>query len=46
MKKNGLEPLMCESPEILILGSLPGDKSLELQEYYDSSGMNVPPISL
>lgn len=34
MKKNGLEPLMCENPEILILGSLPGDKSLELQEYY------------
>ena len=34
MKKNGLEPLMCENPEVLILGSLPGDKSLELQEYY------------
>ncbi len=34
MKKQGLGPLLCSHPDILILGSLPGDRSLELQEYY------------
>ena len=34
MKKNGLDPLLCDDPEVLILGSLPGDRSLELQQYY------------
>lgn len=33
-RKNGLAPLIGESPEILILGSLPGDESLRLQQYY------------
>lgn len=32
--KQGLPPLLCENPEILILGSLPGDESIRLQEYY------------
>lgn len=33
-RKTGLAPLLCENPQLLILGSLPGDRSLELQEYY------------
>lgn len=33
-RKTGLAPLVCEDPRLLILGSLPGDKSLELQQYY------------
>lgn len=32
--KQGLEPLVCNEPKILILGSLPGDISIESQEYY------------
>lgn len=32
--KQGLEPLLCNEPKILILGSLPGDISIESQEYY------------
>lgn len=34
MSKQGLSPLLCENPRILILGSLPGDRSIELQQYY------------
>lgn len=33
-RKTGLAPLVCDRPQVLILGSLPGDRSLELQEYY------------
>lgn len=33
-RKTGLAPLLCPHPRMLILGSLPGDRSLELQEYY------------
>lgn len=33
-RKTGLAPLLCGHPRLLILGSLPGDRSLELQEYY------------
>ena len=33
-RKIGLAPLLCGHPRLLILGSLPGDRSLELQEYY------------
>lgn len=32
--KTGFAPVVGDSPEVLILGSLPGDKSLEMQEYY------------
>ena len=32
--KTGLAPLICSEPEILILGSLPGDESIRRQEYY------------
>lgn len=32
--KQGLEPIVCSEPKILILGSLPGDISIESQEYY------------
>ncbi|MCQ2148230.1 MAG: DNA-deoxyinosine glycosylase [Bacteroidales bacterium] len=32
--KIGLEPLLCENPRILVLGSLPSDKSIQRQEYY------------
>ena len=35
--KIGLAPIVGESPEVLILGSLPGDKSLEQQRYYANS---------
>lgn len=31
-------PLLGEKPEILILGTLPGKKSLELNQYYGNSG--------
>ena len=34
LHKNTLPPLVGESPEILILGTLPGDKSLLHREYY------------
>lgn len=34
MSKQGLPPLLCANPRILILGSLPGDRSIELQQYY------------
>ena len=33
-KKQGLAPLLCPVPKILVLGSLPGDESLRRQEYY------------
>ena len=33
-RKDGLAPMMCPAPEALVLGSLPGDRSLTLQEYY------------
>lgn len=32
--KQGLQPIVCSEPKILILGSLPGDISIESQEYY------------
>lgn len=33
-KKQGLAPLLCPEPRILILGSLPSDESIRRQEYY------------
>lgn len=35
--KKGLAPLVGENPRVLILGTLPGDKSIEKQAYYSSS---------
>ncbi len=32
--KTGLAPLLCTSPRILVLGSLPSDQSISRQEYY------------
>lgn len=32
--KEGLPPLLCEKPRILILGTFPGEKSLDKMEYY------------
>lgn len=32
--KQGLDPIENESCETLILGSLPGDISIKLQQYY------------
>ena len=32
--KEGLPPLLCEKPKILILGTFPGEMSLETGEYY------------
>lgn len=34
MLKNSFEPIISDQPKILILGSLPGDLSLELNQYY------------
>ena len=34
MLKKGLEPIINVKTKILILGTLPGDKSIELQQYY------------
>jgi hypoxanthine-DNA glycosylase len=34
MIKQGLKPIIDETTKILILGSLPGDESIEKQEYY------------
>lgn len=34
MKKYSFDPIISPQPKILILGSLPGDLSLELQQYY------------
>lgn len=36
--KQGLEPIYNENTEILILGSAPSEKSLELQQYYGNKG--------
>ena len=33
-RKTGLGPLVCCKPELLVLGSLPGDRSLALRQYY------------
>lgn len=32
--KTSFEPLDCSDAEILILGSIPGDRSIKVQEYY------------
>lgn len=37
IRKNGLTPIVNEDSTILILGSLPSDKSIKLNEYYASS---------
>ena len=37
MEKKGLPILHCKEPKILLLGSLPGDKSLDCEEYYSDS---------
>lgn len=34
IRKTGLAPLIGGCPEILVLGSLPGDESLRRQQYY------------
>jgi TDG/mug DNA glycosylase family protein len=38
MRKSGLPPVVDESTEILILGTLPGDKSLAAGQYYANPG--------
>lgn len=35
-RKKGLMPIVGENPKILILGTFPGDKSLQMQEYYSN----------
>ena len=34
MKKKSFEPIIGTQPKVMILGSLPGEKSLEIQQYY------------
>lgn len=34
MVKQSFEPIIGHQPKVMILGSLPGEKSLELQQYY------------
>ncbi len=36
-EKYSFAPLKCEDAKILILGSIPGDRSIELGEYYGNS---------
>lgn len=33
-EKSGFSPLTCDNPRVLVLGSLPGDRSLQAGEYY------------
>ena len=35
--KNGLEPIVFNDSKVLILGSLPSDKSIENKKYYDNN---------
>lgn len=37
----GFEPLLCDEPRIVILGTLPGDESLEHREYYYSKSNRI-----
>lgn len=37
----GLPPLVCKNPKILILGSLPGQESLNHKEYYYSNSNRI-----
>lgn len=37
----GFEPLLCNDPEIVILGTLPGGESLEHREYYYSNSNRI-----
>ncbi len=32
--KQSFPPLLCNEPQVLILGSIPGDRSIEMQQYY------------
>ena len=34
MKKKSFEPIVGTQPTVMLLGSLPGEKSLEIQQYY------------
>jgi hypoxanthine-DNA glycosylase len=42
--KNSFAPLVGEKPEILILGTLPGDDSLRTEEYYAKRGNRFWPL--
>ncbi len=37
----GFEPLMCDEPRIVILGTLPGEESLQHQQYYYSNSNRI-----
>ncbi len=37
----GFEPLLCDEPRIVILGTLPGGESLEHQQYYYSNSNRI-----
>lgn len=38
MKKNAFPPISDKKSQILILGTMPGDRSLQLQQYYGHAG--------
>jgi hypothetical protein len=40
MKKEGFEPIIDKNTEILVLGTMPGDRSLQMGEYYANSKIN------
>ena len=55
MNKTAFPPIVNDASRILILGTMPGERSLELQQYYGHRGnhfwkiiftlLNVPPIT-
>ena len=40
-RTEGFEPLMCDIPKIVIMGTLPGRESLEHKEYYYSNSNRI-----
>jgi TDG/mug DNA glycosylase family protein len=40
-RTHGFEPLLCDEPRILILGTLPGGESLKQKQYYYSNSNRI-----
>ncbi len=41
LRIKGFDPLLCDEPKILILGTLPGSESLEHRQYYYSNSNRI-----